>query len=376
MIPLLPHTYYLNPSAHLLPCVKIVSVSNSAGQELETSRQTALDVGRNWNAGKLDMALRALQLQPGGAKESLDAIAADHGCSRETVRRSRNELAALLNTSTNRLDEGVNRALSAEAQRSTLSSPAVALALRRLLTMTGPMPWDEVLNAWARAGGRAPYLPLPSNALSLRDWLAPEVGLHLSGEPTRPVTSVTSPETLDRVGQFLFDAMRSRTRGINRSDLLLEAERAGLRSTTIATTLSSHPAVIRLGRGTWGLRGVRPHPGVDEALTERPRSIGRTRPTSFSWGKDGTLDIEFTVPSGPSPVLAVPKAITEFVEGREFEIVVSAKPARVSVRNARLWGFGPLVSQLGLFGGSRALLALNLISGTAMCRSVPGKEAG
>lgn len=343
---------------------------------METSRQTALDVARDWNVGKLDMALRALQLQPGGAKESLEAIAADHGCSRETVRRARMELAALLNTSTNRPDGGGCPASSAEAQQSSLSSPAVALALRRLLTMTGPMPWDEVLNAWARAGGKAPYLPLPSNALSLRDWLATVMGLHLSGEPTRPTTSVTSPETLDRVGQFLFDSMRSRPEGINRSDLLLEAERAGLKPTTIATTLSSHPAVIRLGRGTWGLRGIRPHPDVNKTLTGRPRSNGRARPTSFSWGKAGTLDIEFTVPSGPSPVLAVPKAITEFVEGREFEIVVSAKPARVSVRNARLWGFGPLVSQLGLFGGSRAVLALNLISGTAMCRSVPGREAG
>jgi hypothetical protein len=338
-------------------------------------RQTALDVGKDWNDGKLDMALRALRLQPGGAKQSLDAIAADHGCSRETVRRARNELAALVNTPTNRLGEGANPASSAEGQLSALNTPAVALALRRVLTMTGPMPWDEVLNAWARAGGKPPYLPLPPSALSIRDWLVTVVGLHLSGDPSRPVTTTTSPETLDRVGQFFFDAMQSRPEGVNRSELLLGAERAGLRPTTIATTLSSHPAVIRLARGTWGLRGVRANSEVQESFARGSRSITRARPTSFSWGRSGTLDIEFTVPNGPSPVLAVPKAITEFVEGREFEIVVSAKSARVSVRNARLWGFGPLVSQLGLSGGSRAVLALNLISGTAMCRPVPGKEA-
>jgi hypothetical protein len=320
------------------------------------------------------MALRALQLQPDGAKESLDAIAADRGCSRETVRRARNELAALVRTSTNRLSGGANTASDSEVQRSTPNSPAVALALRRLLTMTGPMPWDEVLNAWARAGGKPPYLPLPSNALSIRDWLVTVVGLHLSGDPTRPAMSVTSPETLDRVGQFLFDAMKSRPEGVNRSELLLEAERAGLKPTTIATALSSHPAVTRLGRGTWSLRGVHPNIDVRESFARGSRNTARARPTSFSWGKSGTLDIEFTIPRGPSPVLAVPKAIMEFIEGREFEIAVSAKPARVSVRNARLWGFGPLVSQLGLSGGSRAVLALNLISGTAICRPVPGKE--
>jgi hypothetical protein len=47
---------------------------------------------------------------------------------------------------------------------------------------------------------------------------------------------------------------------------------------------------------------------------------------------------------------------------------------RVTVGNARLWGFGPLVSELGLSGGQRAQLLINLLAGTASLNPVDRGE--
>lgn len=338
-------------------------------------RQAALDATRGWKLAKADMALRALQLQVVGKKESLDAIATDHGCSRETVRRARNELAALLAARA----QAAGERPASEAAPSHLTDaqdiPATARALRRLLTITGPLPWDEVLSAWARAGGRAPYLALPSDVRFLPNWLSNAGSFEMRGDPARPIVSVTTPEALDRVGQFLYKALGDRPAGIDRADLLDAAELAGLKPTTVATMLSSHPAVTRLGRGTWGLRGARPEAGISPPSPRRRSNIFRTRPTSFSWGRDGTLQIEFSIPHGPSPVVAVPIAVAELIEDREFAIEAPKKPTRLSVRNARLWGFGPIVSQLGLPSGSRAILTLDLINSTATCGPAREKEA-
>jgi hypothetical protein len=347
-------------------------VSSSVAQSVGKRRQVALDATGSWNPAKVDMALRALQLQAGGEKQSLDAIAVEHGCSRETVRRARNELAALLNAAAEAAGHG-KIALPIPSQKENApDNPTTALALRRLLTITGPLPLDEVLMAWARAGGKPPYSFLPSDAASLRDWLSKVGGLKMTDDPVRPIVSVTSPEVLDRVGQFLNDALRNLP-GRGRADLLDAAELAGLKATTIATTLSSHPAVTRLGRGTWALRGAHLEAEVSLPRSQRPQTVVQTRPTSFSWGSDGILKIEFSIPHGPSPVVAVPKAVAELIEGREFAIEASRKPTRLSTRNARLWGFGPIVSQLGLRCGSRAVLALNLINSTATCGPARGR---
>lgn len=315
------------------------------------------------------MALRAVGLATTERRRaSLDVIAADFGVSRETARRARNELLHAMQTLTGVTTDVVYSSLSLPAPgEPSAESPPTARALRRLLTMTGPLPWDEVLSGWARAGGKPPYSPLPADVASMQAWANAAGGLNVSpvDEDGRHVTIGTVlPEELDHVSQFLFDALRAQPGGVDRSVLLELAEQAGLKPTTIATTLSSHPAVIRLGRGRWALRGRRPSESRASSRVNEPLRPERVRPTTFAWALDGSLLIEFSIPRGPSPVVAVPKAVSEIVEGREFGLE-GVKPMRIAVRNARLWGFGPLLSELGLLGGARAAIALNLLAGTA-----------
>lgn len=173
------------------------------------------------------------------------------------------------------------------------------------------------------------------------------------------------PEELDQVGHFLLSALRNQSGGVDRVELLDLAEGAGLKPTTIATALSVHPAVTRVGRGMWALRGRRQETGNAPAHIAEPRRTGRARPTTFTWDVDGSLLIEFSIPRGPSPVVAVPKAVSEIIEGREFLVETGEKPRHVTVRNARLWGFGPLLSELRMTGGTRATIALNLLTSKA-----------
>ncbi|MGK9147191.1 hypothetical protein KXS11_06145 [Plantibacter flavus] len=210
----------------------------------------------------------------------------------------------------------------------------------------------------------------------MRRWIESVDGLVVSTEVgmSSPVSiNVARAEKLDQVGQFLYEALHGHSSGVDRADLLAMAEGAGLKPTTIATALSQHPAVIRLGRGTWALRG-RSDPlqrGSDALVTQRKAK--HARPTTFSWGSDGSLNIEFSVPRGPSPVVAVPKAVAQFVEGRAFVVEDVNRPARISIGNARLWGFGPLVSELGLAAGQRARISLRLIASTAIFQDAEPK---
>lgn len=328
-----------------------------------------------WSPVRAAMALRAAGLD-GRERASLDSIAADSGVSRETVRRARNELLAAIDAQARDLKSLPPYSNLAPSGPVTDGAPATARALRRLLTMTGPLAWDEILAAWVRAGGKPPYTPLPKDVRSMRRWIESVDGLVVSTEVgmSSPVSiNVARAEKLDQVGQFLYDALHGHPGGVDRADLLAMAEGAGLKPTTIATALSQHPAAIRLGRGTWALRG-RNDPvqrGSDALLTRR--KARRPRPTTFSWGSDGSLNIEFSVPRGPSPVIAVPKAVAQFVEGREFAVEDVDRPARISIGNARLWGFGPLVSELGLSAGQRARISLRLIASTAIFQDAEPK---
>lgn len=315
------------------------------------------------------MALRAAGLDSAeGGRVSLDAIAADSGVSRETVRRARNELLHTMEFLTGTTGNLVySSSLMPAPVEPSVDSPATARALRRLLTMTGPLPWDEVLSAWARAGGRPPYSPLPTDVASMRTWVNNVVGLTVNpgSDAGASTIAVVLPEQLDQVSQFLRNELRERPGGLDRNVLLERAVEAGLKPTTIATALSIHPAVTRICRGVWALRGRRPSAFTDPARVNEPLRAKRVRPTTFAWGHDGTLQIEFSVPRGPSPVVAVPKAVSEIVEGRTFGVDAGEKPMRIAVRNARLWGFGPPLSKLGLPSGGRATIALNLLAGTA-----------
>lgn len=324
------------------------------------------------------MALRAAGLDDAeGERSSLDVIAAEVGVSRETVRRARNELLHAIEPPSGTTSDAMYLSLSLHApSKPSADSPTTARALRRLLTMTGPLPWDEVLSAWARAGGKPPYSPLPADVASMRTWASEAGGFTVSAADVaaRPVTiGAVLPEELDKVSQFLLDALREQPDGVDRRELLELADGAGLKPTTIATTLSIHPAVTRLGRGRWALRGRRRGAPSEPARVAEPRRKGRARPTTFAWGADGSLMIEFSVPRSPSPVVAVPTAVSEIIEGREFGMDEGERPMRVTVRNARLWGFGPLLSELRVPGGTRVTISLNLLTGTATITQAEGK---
>lgn len=298
-------------------------------------------------------------------QESLEAIAAGAGVSRETVRRAKNELIQALEAFSSQ-----GESLAAAPRRRGVSggSNATGRALRRLLTMTGPLAWDEVLSAWARAGGKPPYGTLPAEIGSLRSWAQQVGGLNIDS-PHRgegPATvSVRVPEDLDQVSQFLYITLRNRSSGLDRATLLGSAGEAGLKASTVATALSHHPAIVRPSRGMWALRGHQEGEGASLNPAPFRRHSRRTSLTAFSWADDGSLVIEFSVPHNPSPVIAVPRGIADLIEGREFLIDGRGKPVRVAVGNARLWGFGPLVAELGLSAGQRVRLTINLLTGKA-----------
>ena len=338
----------------------------------EALARAAREVTREWSSERAAIAMRAARIgSVDHPRESLEEIAADTGVSRETVRRARNGLLSALQ-GRSAADLSLGPRARPSLSHPPVGSPATARALRRLLTMTGPLAWDEVLSAWARAGGKYPHTPLPTDNAAARVWAQSAGGFVFMPEhgEDRPVTvAVEKPEKLDQVSDFLYKIMRRRTAGIDRAALFGAAAGAGLRSTTIATVLSHHPAVMRLGRGTWALRG-REGPELREANPiTTPRQVHRDRPTSFGWAADGSLLIEFSIPRAPSPVVAVPRAIADVVEGREFVIEGQGRPARVTVGSARLWGFGPLVSELGLVGGQRAQLLIDLLAGTASMKA-------
>ena len=323
------------------------------------------------------MAIRAAGLdRQDGGRQSLDAVAAGLGVSRETVRRARNELLAALHSLPGNKEIYESLSLSIPTSRSA-DTPATARALRRMLTMTGPLRWDEVLSAWARAGAKPPYSPLPTDLTALKEWAAEAGGFKVSRADTSSgpdVIDVYASERLDHVSRFLLDTLCGQPTGVDRNVLLELAAGDGLKPTTIATALSSHPAVTRVGRARWALRGVAADdPAEPSHATGRDRAP-RVRPTAFCWDIDGSLRIDFSIPRGPSPVIAVPRAVAELVEGREFAVGSGAKPTQISVRNARMWGFGSLVSDLELAAGGRASVVLNLIAGTAVVTPAERKE--
>lgn len=353
-------------------------MSEQRPPEFEALQRAALKATRGWDSAKASMAVRSAGLDClGQPRASLDVIGADLGVSRETVRRARNELLQMIDLPFGVTSGAVYSLLSLNVPSNpSVDSPATARALRRVLTMTGRLPWDEVVSAWARAGGKPPYYLLPADVASMRIWAEEAGGFAVaasgSGAGSVTIASVL-PEDLDQVSHYLLDALRGRTAGVHRSELLKSAERVGLKRTTIATTLSIHPAVKRVGRGIWALRGCHQQIANEPVHVVEPRRDARVRPTTFVWSADGSLMIEFSVPRSPSPVVAVPKAVSGIIEGREFLMDKGEKSMRFAVRNARLWGFGPLLSELKVPDGARASIALNLLAGTATITFTEGK---
>lgn len=335
----------------------------------EVLRTAAERATRDWPQKRAHLAMRALGLTDVSARQSLDAIAADTGVSRETVRRARNALVVALREASPEHTDEARDALGLPPSNDPKTEMAAAgRALRRLLTMTGPLSWDEVLAAWERAGGRPPYTQLPTDMDTLQRWAEDAGGIDVS-LPDGIVTA-TTPEPLDQVSQFFFTTLSRNPGGMERAQLLESAEQAGLKPSTIATALSQHPAIVRRGRGTWALRGRQSSDPIAAGSTGVPaQRRPRTRPTAFRWSASGELVIEFSIPRGPSPVIAVPQAVAEFVEGREFTLHSRSTKAHVSVGSAKLWGFGPMVAAIGLSPGQRAQLSLDLLTGTATLTS-------
>lgn len=372
------HTYYQIQDRTLTTVCQDTDVP-IRDAEFEALHRAALEATRSWSSAKASMALRATGLSSAEEdRQSLDAIAAEMGVSRETVRRARNELLHAMEPREGSSMNAVYASLSlSRPPEPSANSPATVRALRRLLTMTGPLPLDEVLSAWVRAGGKPPYSPLPADVASMRAWATEAGGFVVSRADSQrmPVSiAALSPEDLDQVSQFLLDALREHPSGLDRNVLLELAGEAGLKPATIATALSTHPAVIRVGRGRWALRGSRPSASNELIRLPAPKRRRRVRPTTFTWSVDGSLLIEFDIPRGPSPVIAVPKAVSALVEGREFAVEARRKGARIAVRNARLWGFGPLLEGLPLSAGTRVTISLDLLASTATITTLEEEE--
>lgn len=256
-------------------------------------------------------------------------------------------------------------------------------AIRRLVTMTGPLTWADLLAGWSRAAGKPPYEPLPLRTDVLDAWAAHVPGLHLDA-PGGPLGAVGPAVPLDRTSQFLLTTLGQAPAGLSRPELLDAGESAGLRRSGLAAALSYHPALTSTKRGHWALRtGAHALPtraAVNEselaAVRAAPARHRRPKPTTFTWSADGELVLEFSVPSGPSPVVAVPRAVAAVLDGARLRVRApdGTAPAEMVVRDARAWGFGPAVSHLGLRPGDRAVLTCDLVAGAVTVTPRQTKE--
>lgn len=253
-------------------------------------------------------------------------------------------------------------------------------ALRRVLTMTGPLVWADLLSAWARGAGKAPYEPLPARTDVLDAWVTGVPGLRLEA-PGGPVAAVDPPVELDRTSTFLREALNGKPAGRERVELLEAAESAGLRRSGVAATLSHHPALVSVQRGRWALRtGSTAELAAPEAAVAAARG-GRTRPrkarpTTFTWTPAGELVLEISVPAGPSPVVAVPRAVADVLDGARLIVRTPHADAmgEMVVRSARAWGFGPALAACGVRPGERAALTCDLVAGAVTVTPVPPTE--
>lgn len=327
----------------------------------------------------------AAELADGRPHALLDIASAIGGATAEQTRAAADELVA----------QSVARWLVVPGHTSvwlTLASGPAAgspsgRAVRRLLTMTGPLPWVDLLAAWSRGQGRPPYVPLPTEVAVLTAWLAQMPGLRIRPSKEldgQPVVEAVPPDVdLDRTSALLQLALGPRPAGLSRAELLEAATNAGLRSSSVAAALTYHPAVTNVSRGRWALRTSPEQPrfaaSADEpqAPAVRRAARARSRPTTYTWSATGELLLQFSAPSGPSPVFAVPSAVASILEGRELPLAVPGKPAAgtLTVRNARAWGFGPLLATFARAPGDRFDLACDLLVGTATLMPAQTRKA-
>lgn len=251
------------------------------------------------------------------------------------------------------------------------SAPAAHRALARLLTMTGPLAWPDLLAAWSRAAAKPPHTPLPTWVDVLTDWVQLVPGVHVREDPvgTPAGADVSEPAELDRTSTFLLRTLSAEPAGMERAELLARAEQDGLRPSGLVAALSHHPALVSATRGRWALR-------PSSWATQEPQRASRAspapkrrrpRPTTFTWSTTGELVLEFSVPAGPSPVIAVPSAVTSMLAQQRLVLSTpdGLQHGTLSVREARAWGFGSALRHLGAEAGQRAKLTCDLVAGAA-----------
>ncbi|CAL8973741.1 hypothetical protein CELL_01608 [Cellulomonas sp. T2.31MG-18] len=242
--------------------------------------------------------------------------------------------------------------------------------LRRLVTMTGPLPWADLLAAWGRAKGRAPYGSLPADVTVVEAWVDALPGVQIRASEVlggpQVVEATGRPVELGKVDQFLLESLSEVPAGLARQDLLALAERAGLAASSASTVLTYHPALINPGRGLWALR---PSPERSRHF-RRPVAVSPTqrraprRPTTYSWTAAGELVLQISMPATPSPVVSIPAPIAEVVEGRELAITAPSVAGVMIVRGAKAWGFAAALSAIGARPGDRVDLICDLVMGT------------
>ena len=98
-----------------------------------------------------------------------------------------------------------------------------------------------------------------------------------------------------------------------------------------------------------------------------PVRRSHARPTTYRWSPAGELVLNVSVPSGPSPVISVPKAIADILEGRALPLSTPRRTRTPSLPSAipRRGGSGRCLVVAGLTPGQRFDLTCDLIAGTA-----------
>ncbi len=261
----------------------------------------------------------------------------------------------------------------------------VPRTLRRTLAVIGPLPWASLLAAWQRQEGLRSFVPLPVEPHVLRAWLEGLAGFCVDAnqvgvdDPSRVI--------LDRTTRVLVEVLDPFPVGIPRAEVLDRCEAAGLSRATVALALTYHPALAHAGRDLWRLRmnparesaGELPELDVEATpgLGKRGRGTHGTRAASYTWSANGALVLRAVYTGAPSPVLHVPAAIRELIQGRSFPLWIAGAPADVPpamlrVRGSNAWGFGPLLGAAGIGRNDPIEIHCDLVTGTAKLQ--PGVE--
>jgi hypothetical protein len=263
----------------------------------------------------------------------------------------------------------------------------VPRTLRRILAVIGPLPWASLLSAWQRQQGLRSFVPLPVEPQVLRAWLEGLGGFFI--DDNQVGVEDASRVALDRTTRILVEVLAPFPAGMPRAEVLDRCEAAGLARATVALALTYHPALAHAGRDLWRLRTSptrEPTPELLEPDVEAAPGLGKqgrttrgTRAASYTWSANGALVLRAVYIGAPSPVLHVPAAVRELIQGRTFALWIAGAPADtpsvvLRVRGSNAWGFGPLLGAAGIGRNDLIEIHCDLVTGTAELQ--PNMERG